>query len=116
MEIILAQNLVMEKMNLSEARVFHFVSEGLHLIGYPKDIEMHSYVGDGDTPCYYATYEKDYKGTMTKHIKSYRTIENGENSTKNTKVSHTVDLRHILTDSSHQVFLADDGLMGEFRL
>lgn len=59
----------MEKMNLSEARVFHFVSEGLHLIGYPKDIEMHSYVGDGDTPCYYATYEKDYKGTMTKHIK-----------------------------------------------
>lgn len=59
----------MEKMNLSEARVFHFVSEGLHLVGYPKDIEMHSYVGDGDTPCYYATYEKDYKGTMTKHIK-----------------------------------------------
>lgn len=59
----------MEKMNLSEARVFHFVSEGLHLIGYPKDIEMHGYVGDGDTPCYYATYEKDYKGTMTKHIK-----------------------------------------------
>ena len=31
----------MEKMNLSEARVFHFVSEGLHLIGYPKDIEIY---------------------------------------------------------------------------
>ena len=59
----------MEKMNLSEARVFHFVSEGLHLIGYPKDIEMHSYVGDGDKPMFYATYEQDYKGTMTKHIK-----------------------------------------------
>ena len=30
---------------------------------------MNSYVVDRDTPCYYATYEKDYKGTMTKHIK-----------------------------------------------
>ena len=59
----------MEKMNLSEVRVFQFVSEGLYLIGFPKDIEMHSYVRDGDRPMFYATYEKDYKGTMTKHIK-----------------------------------------------
>ena len=46
----------MEKMNLSEVRVFQFVSEGLYLIGFPKDIEMHSYVGDGDRPMFYATY------------------------------------------------------------
>ena len=59
----------MEKMNVSEAKVFQYVADGLQLIGYPQEIELHSYVGDGDTPCYYATYEKDYKGTMTKHIK-----------------------------------------------
>ena len=59
----------MERMNVSEVKVFQYVAEGLYLIGYPKDIEIHSYVGDGDRPCYYATYEKDYKGTMTKHIK-----------------------------------------------
>ena len=56
-------------MNVSEVKVFQYVAEGLYLIGYPKDIEIHSYVGDGDRPMYYATYEKDYKGTMTKHIK-----------------------------------------------
>ena len=59
----------MEKMNINEVKVFQYVAEGLYLIGYPKDIEIHSYVGDGDKPVYYATYEKDYKGTMTKHIK-----------------------------------------------
>ena len=59
----------MEKMNISEAKVFQYVAEGMYLIGFPKDIEIHSYVGDGDRPMYYATYEKDYKGTMTKHIK-----------------------------------------------
>ena len=59
----------MEKMNVSEAKVFQYVADGLQLIGYPQEIELHSYVGDGDRPCYYATYEKDYKGTMTKHIK-----------------------------------------------
>ena len=59
----------MEKMNISEVKVFHYVAEGLMLIGYPENIELHSYVGDGDRPMFYATYEKDYKGTMTKHIK-----------------------------------------------
>ena len=59
----------MEKMNISEVKVFQYVAEGLNLIGYPKDIEIHSYVGDRDKPCYYATYEKEYKGMMTKFIK-----------------------------------------------
>ncbi len=59
----------MEKMNISEVRAFQYVVEGLQLIGYPQEIELHSYVGDGDKPMFYATYEKDYKGTMTKHIK-----------------------------------------------
>ena len=59
----------MENMNISEDKAFRFVCEGLTLIGYPDNIEMHSYIGDDNKPCYYATYEKDYKGTMTKHIK-----------------------------------------------
>jgi hypothetical protein len=59
----------MEKMNLSEAKVFQYVAEGLYLIGYPKDIEIHSYVGDGERPMFYATYEKEYKGSMVRHIK-----------------------------------------------
>ena len=59
----------MERMNVSEVKVFQYVAEGLNLIGYPKDIAIHSYVGDGDRPCYYATYEKDYKGIVNKYIK-----------------------------------------------
>ena len=59
----------MERMNINEAKVFQYVAEGLYLIGYPKDIEIHSYVGDEQRPCYYAIYEKDYKGTSFKHIK-----------------------------------------------
>ncbi len=59
----------MENMNISEEKAFRFACEGLTLIGYPNNIEMHSYVGDDNRPCYYATYEKDYKGTMIKHIK-----------------------------------------------
>ena len=35
----------MEKMNISEVKVFQYVAEGMYLIGYPKDIEIHSYVG-----------------------------------------------------------------------
>ena len=59
----------MEKMNISEVQVFRYVKEGLTMIGYPDNIELFSYVGDEDKPMFYATYEKDYKGTMTKHIK-----------------------------------------------
>ena len=59
----------MEKMNVSEAKVFQYVADGLQLIGYPQEIELHSYVGDGDKPMFYATYEKAHKGIMTKHIK-----------------------------------------------
>ena len=59
----------MEKMNISEVKVFQYVAEGMNLIGFPKDIEIHCYVGDGYKPMFYATYEKEYKGTMTKHIK-----------------------------------------------
>ena len=59
----------MERMNVSEMKVFQYVAEGLYLIGFPKDIEIHSYIGDGDRPMYYATYEKEYKGKIVKHIK-----------------------------------------------
>ena len=59
----------MEKMNLSEGKVFQYVAEGLQLIGYPEGIELHSYVGDEEKPMFYATYEKEYKGSMVPHIK-----------------------------------------------
>lgn len=59
----------MEKMNIQERQAFRFVIEGLVLIGFPDNIEMHSYVGDGDKPCYYATYEKEEDGKVQQHIK-----------------------------------------------
>ena len=62
----------MEKMNLSEAQVFRFVKEGLLLIGFPNNIDICSYVGDGEKPMYYATYEKEVNGKVDKHIKPLR--------------------------------------------
>ena len=62
----------MEKMNLSEVKVFNFVKEGLMLIGYPENTEIHSYVGDDDRPVFYATYEKEKDGQVNKHIKPLR--------------------------------------------
>ena len=62
----------MEKMNVSEAKVFQYVADGLQLIGYPQEIELHSYVGDGDKPMFYATYEKNVNGRVDKHIKPLR--------------------------------------------
>lgn len=59
----------MEKMNINEEKVFQYVSESLQLMSYPHELELHSYVGDNERPMYYATYEKEYKGSMVKHIK-----------------------------------------------
>lgn len=61
----------MEKMNISEDRVFKFVKEGLMLINFPDNLEIHSYVGDGK-PVFYATYEKEVDGRVDKHIKPLR--------------------------------------------
>jgi hypothetical protein len=59
----------MEKMNINEEKVFQYVAESLQLMSYPQELELHSYVGDNERPMYYATYEKEYKGSMVKHIK-----------------------------------------------
>ena len=62
----------MEKMNISEFHVFKYVKEGFVVIGYPDNIEIFSYVGDGDKPMFYATYEKEINGRVDKHIKPLR--------------------------------------------
>lgn len=59
----------MEKINISEERIFKFVKEGLIAVGYPADIEVHSYVGDDDTPVFYATYVDE---RLDGHIKPLR--------------------------------------------
>ena len=59
----------MEHMNISEVKVMDFAKKGLVDLGYPENIEIHSYVGDGN-PYYYATYTmEDYD---EKHIKPLR--------------------------------------------
>ena len=62
----------MEKMNISEFQVFKYVKEGFMLIGFPDNIEIHSYVGDMEKPIFYATYEKEINGKVDKHIKPLR--------------------------------------------
>ncbi len=59
----------MEKMNLSQDKVFGFVKEAFTLIGYPENIEIYGYVGDGDKPVFYANYERNIDGEVQKHIK-----------------------------------------------
>ena len=59
----------MEHMNISEFKVLEFAKKGLVDIGYPSNIEIHSYVGDGN-PCYYATYLCE--DIEEKHLKPLR--------------------------------------------
>ena len=57
----------MEKISINEFKIMELAKKGLVDIGFPENIEISSYVGDDDTPVYYATYEiEDIK---EKHIK-----------------------------------------------
>lgn len=62
----------MEKINLNEIKALQFIKEGLMLIGFPENVEVCSYIGDQDRPCYYANYEKIYNDEIVKHIKPLR--------------------------------------------
>ena len=59
----------MERIELSEEKVFEYVIEALSLMGYPEEIDMHSYIGDNGKPCYYFIYEEIYHGENYKRIK-----------------------------------------------
>ena len=47
----------MEKISINEFKIMELAKKGLVDIGFPENIEISSYVGDDDTPVYYATYE-----------------------------------------------------------
>lgn len=59
----------MERVNINEAKAFNFVNEALMIIGFPENIEISSFIGDGDRPMYSANYEKVVDGVVEKHAK-----------------------------------------------
>lgn len=60
----------MEKIRINDFKIIELAKKGLVDIGYPENIEISSYVGDDDTPVYYATYE--IEDISEKHIKPLR--------------------------------------------
>ena len=60
----------MEKISVNEFKIMQFVKKALIDIGFPQNVEISSYVGDNDTPVYYATYE--FEDIREKHIKPLR--------------------------------------------
>ena len=48
----------MEKISINEFKIMELAKKGLVDIGFPENIEISSYVGDDDTPVYYATYKR----------------------------------------------------------
>lgn len=59
----------MEMIKLNSWKAENFIKKGLSLICFPEDVEILSYVGDGNKAYFQIQYEKERNGIMEKHIR-----------------------------------------------